>query len=130
VIGALGAAASYTAVQLRQRTKIDDSLDVFACHGVAGMVGALLTGVFASKAINPGGADGAIYGNFALLGVQALAVVVTVAFTAAMTSLMLLRLKAFGSLRVNEADEIAGIDVSEHGELAYHREVVDKAEAA
>src|SRR4051812_35323004 len=52
-IGMLGALASYTAMQLRARTSVDDSLDVFACHGVAGIVGALLTGVFASKSVNP-----------------------------------------------------------------------------
>ena len=62
-IGVLGAGASYAAVQLRGRTSIDDALDVFACHGVAGVVGALLTGVFASKSVNPAGADGLIFGN-------------------------------------------------------------------
>ena len=59
----LGAGASYAAVQLRGRTSIDDALDVFACHGVAGVVGALLTGVFATKSVNPAGADGLIFGN-------------------------------------------------------------------
>jgi len=119
-IGAIGAGASYAAMQLRVRTKIDDALDVFACHGVAGIVGALLTGVFATKAVNPAGADGLLAGNPGLLGVQALAVLASIAFTAALTALILFRISAFGSLRVPAWDELAGVDHSEHGEHAYH----------
>jgi Amt family ammonium transporter len=118
-IGVLGAGASYAAVQLRGRTSIDDALDVFACHGVAGVVGALLTGVFASKSVNPAGADGLIFGNVRLLGVQALAVVCTIAFTAPVTALALARLRAVGSLRIPLPNEMSGVDVSEHGEHAY-----------
>jgi Amt family ammonium transporter len=119
VIGAFGAAASYAAVQWRSRTSIDDALDVFACHGVAGIVGALLTGVFATKSVNPAGADGLLYGNARLLAVQALAVVCTIAFAAPVTALVLRRLRALGSLRVELPNELAGVDVSEHGEHAY-----------
>jgi len=119
VIGAFGAAASYVAVQWRSRTSIDDALDVFACHGVAGVVGALLTGVFATKSVNPAGADGMLYGNARLFGVQALAVACTIAFAAPVTALVLGRLRALGSLRVALPNELAGIDVSEHGEHAY-----------
>jgi ammonium transporter, Amt family len=119
VIGACGAAASYVAVQWRSRTTIDDALDVFACHGVAGIVGALLTGVFATKTVNSAGADGLLYGNARLLGVQALAVVCTIAFAAPVTALVLARLRALGSLRVALPNELAGVDVSEHGEHAY-----------
>lgn len=118
-IGALAACASYGAIQLRNRTQIDDALDVFACHGVAGIVGALLTGVFATKIVNPAGADGLLAGNVRLLGVQALAVVVTIAFTAPVTALVLGRLAAIGSLRVPLPDELTGVDLSEHGEHAY-----------
>src|SRR5690348_10907229 len=63
LIGALAAGAVYLAMQLRAHSKIDDALDVFACHGVAGILGALLTGVFATKAVNPAGADGLLAGN-------------------------------------------------------------------
>jgi ammonium transporter, Amt family len=119
VIGAVGATASYAAVQWRSRTSIDDALDVFACHGVAGVVGALLTGVFATKSVNPAGADGLLYGNARLLAVQALAVVCTIAFAAPVTALVLARLRALGSLRVELPNELAGVDVSEHGEHAY-----------
>ena len=118
-IGALGACASFTAIQLRNKTRIDDALDVFACHGVAGIAGALLTGVFASKAVNPAGNDGLFYGNPKLLGIQAIAVVFTILFTAPVTYLVLTRL-TFGKLRVQGPEEVIGIDITEHGEHAYH----------
>src|SRR6185312_8028398 len=109
-IGAIGAGASYAAMQFRARTKVDDALDVFACHGVAGITGALLTGVFATRAVNPSGADGLLAGHPAQLGVQAIAVAAAILGV----------LRAFGSLRIALADEIAGIDASQHGEQAYH----------
>ena len=62
-IGALGALVSYTAIQIRSRTRLDDSLDVFSCHGLGGTVGALLTGVFATKLANPAGGDGWLAGK-------------------------------------------------------------------
>jgi Amt family ammonium transporter len=120
-IGALGALASYAAMQFRARTAIDDSLDVFACHGVAGIVGALLTGVFASKAINPAGADGLMYGGgIHQVGVQAIAVLVTMALSASLTAGILLALRAMMGVRASIADEVVGMDTSEHGEEAYH----------
>jgi len=118
-IGTLGAAASYAALQWRSKTSIDDALDVFACHGVAGIVGALLTGVFATKGVNAAGANGLLYGNPALLGIQALAVGATILFVAPVTALVLGPLKAIGMLRVQLTDELSGVDVSEHGEHAY-----------
>jgi Amt family ammonium transporter len=121
-IGALGATASFFAMQLRARlsAKLDDALDVFACHGVAGMVGALLTGVFATKTINPAGADGLLYGNPGQLGVQALAVFATIAFCGGVTAAIVVALKVTVGLRVPLADELSGLDWSEHGEEAYH----------
>jgi ammonium transporter, Amt family len=119
VIGALGAVASYAALQVRNRTRIDDALDVFACHGVAGIVGALLTGVFATKAVNPAGADGLLAGNPGLVLVQALAVLTTMAVTAPLTALLLSR-AVLAPARVSLPDELTGVDVSEHGEHAYH----------
>ncbi len=118
-IGAIAAGASYAAMQLRNRTRIDDALDVFACHGVAGITGALLTGVFATTSVNPGGANGLLYGNPKQLAIQALAVVCTIAFTAPITGLVLTRLAAVGSLRIPMPDELSGVDLSEHGEHAY-----------
>ena len=118
-IGGAGAVASYAAIQLRNRTSIDDALDVFACHGVAGIVGSVLTGVFATTSVNGAGANGLLAGNPRLLGVQVLAVLCTVAFTAPVTALVLARLALVGSLRVLLPDELTGVDVSEHGEHAY-----------
>ena len=118
----LAAAASIIALHLRARTRVDDSLDVFACHGVGGIVGALLTGVFATKTVNPGGADGVLAGNPALLGVQALAVLTTLAWAGALSAGILALVRAVAPLRVSVPDEIDGVDLSEHGESAYQGE--------
>jgi Amt family ammonium transporter len=120
LIGALAACASYAAMQLRARSRVDDALDVFACHGVAGVLGALLTGVFATKAVNPAGADGLLAGNPGQLGVQLVAVGATVTLAGAATALILTAVRALADLRVPIVDEIGGIDISEHGEAAYH----------
>ncbi|HEY0997606.1 MAG TPA: ammonium transporter [Gemmatimonadaceae bacterium] len=120
IMGALGAGASFAAIQLRARTRVDDALDVFACHGVGGIVGALLTGVFASKAVNPAGADGLLHGNAHQLVVQLYAVGATVLLAGAATAGILYALGLTVGLRVTLADELRGVDVSEHGEEAYH----------
>ena len=119
-IGILAAPCSYFALQFRSTTKVDDTLDVFACHGVAGIMGALLTGVFASKAVNPNGADGLLAGNPRLVGIQALAVVATVVFAGLGSLGIFSALKAVMPLRIPVDAEMAGIDLSEHGEEAYH----------
>ena len=120
IIGALGATASYAAIQLRARTSVDDSLDVFACHGVAGITGALLTGVFASKAVNPLGNDGLLNGNPGLLGVQAIAVLATMVLASVLTLGILSLIRLVMPLRVAVSDEITGVDLTEHGEEGYH----------
>ena len=127
VIGVVAAGASFTALHLRARTRIDDSLDVFACHGVGGIVGALLTGVFASKAVNPSGADGLLAGNPHQLVVQAIAVVATLAWAGALSVVLLALVRVVSPLRVSVPDEIDGVDISEHGESAYQG---DSAELA
>ena len=114
------AAASYFAIQLRARTGIDDALDVFACHGIGGTVGALLTGVFATKAVNAAGGDGLLAGNPHQLVVQLLAIGATMVLAAGATGAILTVLQAVVKLRIPLADEIAGIDLAEHGEEAYH----------
>jgi ammonium transporter, Amt family len=119
-IGVLAASASFFAMQARARTQLDDALDVFACHGVAGIVGALLTGVFATKAVNAAGGDGLLAGNAHQLAVQALAIGATIVLASVGTAVLLGVVKALGGLRISLADEIAGIDVAEHGEQAYH----------
>ena len=120
-IGMLAAGASYLAMQLRGRTRVDDTLDVFACHGVAGILGALLTGVFATKAVNPAGADGLFSGGgYHQLGVQALAVLVTMVLSGTLTSGILVAIRAVMGVRGTIAGEVTGMDTSQHGEEAYH----------
>jgi Amt family ammonium transporter len=121
LIGALAAVASYTAMQIRAGTTLDDTLDVFACHGVAGIFGALLTGVFASKLVNPAGADGLMLGGgFHQVWVQAIAVLVTMVLSGALTAGILVALQAVMKVRSSIASEVIGLDSSEHGEEAYH----------
>ena len=119
-VGGLGAACAYAAIQFRAKTAIDDALDVFACHGVAGIVGALATGVFATKLINKDGADGLLAGNGQLLGVQAIAVLATIAFVSVMTPAVVVMVNAVTKIRISLADELAGIDTQEHREEGYH----------
>ena len=78
-MGALGALSSFGAIRFLKKFKVDDTLDVFACHGVGGIVGSILTGVFASKAVNPAGADGLLYGDTSLMVPQILSTLVGVA---------------------------------------------------
>ena len=118
-IGALTACASFAALRVRARTTLDDTLDVFACHGIGGITGSLLTGVFASKAANPDGGDGLLAGNPALLGIQAGTVAVVFLYTLAMTALVLAVVRAVTPLRVELHSEVEGLDRRIHGEEAY-----------
>ena len=102
-------------MRIRPRLGLDDSLDVFAVHGVAATLGALLTGVLASKAVNAAGADGSAL----LLAKQALALVVTMAFSGVLSFGLLKLVGAITPLRADEQDEWSGLDQSEAGERAY-----------
>ena len=117
-LGAIAAVPSYFALGFRVRTSLDDSLDVVAAHGLGGRVGALLTGVFAQKALN-GVADGVLFGNPAQLGIQAVAVLASVAYSGVGTFVLLKAISVIVPLRVTEDDESTGLDVSQHGEEAY-----------
>jgi Amt family ammonium transporter len=119
-LGALAAFPSYYALLFRARTRLDDSLDVVAAHGVGGTVGALLTGVLAQKAWN-GATDGALFGNPKQLGIQAVAVLATIVYSAALTWGLLKVIGAVAALRTTTPDEGLGLDVSQHGEEAYAR---------
>jgi len=120
VLGALAAFPSYYALLWRARTRLDDSLDVVAAHGLGGTVGALLTGVLAQKAWN-GATDGALFGNPKQLGIQAVAVLASIAYSAALTWGLLKAVAAVAPLRAAAPDEGLGLDVSQHGEEAYAR---------
>jgi Amt family ammonium transporter len=118
-IGALGALASYAALVLLRRTGLDDTLDVFACHGVGGIVGSLLTGVFATTAVNPGGADGLLYGGPELLLKQLAGVGAAALWAALGTAGVLLVVQRIAGLRASSEVDSVGIDVVEHAEHAY-----------
>ena len=119
VIGFGAGVVCYTACMLKPLFGYDDSLDVVGVHGVGGIFGAIMTGVFASKAINPAGNDGLLYGNPSLLVTQLTAVGVTVLFAAAGSAVILLVVKAVLGLRVTEEEERMGLDLSQHSESAY-----------
>jgi ammonium transporter, Amt family len=118
-IGAIAAPISYYAIRLRQRFNLDESLDVWACHGMGGTWGALATGLFATKAVNDAGANGLFYGNPAQFLIQLVTVVVVVIFAFGVTSMVAKLLNRFMGLRVSASEEQVGLDISEHGERAY-----------
>lgn len=118
-LGALAALPSYFVIVFRARTRLDDSLDVFAGHGVGGLTGALLTGVFASKAWNSAGNDGLLAGNPSQLGLQALGAGVSVLYAGAVTFVILKLLGLVVALRPDARTEGVGMDITQHGEEAY-----------
>ena len=117
-LGAIAAVPSYFGLVWRAKTQLDDSLDVVAAHGVGGTVGALLTGVFAQKGLN-GLADGALFGNPAQLGIQAVAVVAAIVYSGVGSFVLLKLVGLVFPLRADDADESVGMDLSQHGEEAY-----------
>jgi ammonium transporter, Amt family len=117
-LGAIAAVPSYYALVWRVRTRLDDSLDVVAAHGLGGTVGALLTGVFAEKAWNTT-TDGLLFGNPAQLGIQAAAVLAAAAYSGVATFALLKLVAVVVPLRAEVNEEGIGMDVSQHGEEAY-----------
>ena len=117
LIGSIAAVPSYFAIIWRAKTRLDDSLDVMAAHGIGGTVGALLTGVFAVAAW--GGADGLIGGNAMQPLVQLLGIVSTIAYSATMTFILLKGINKFAKIRADTRMEGVGLDVSLHSEEAY-----------
>ncbi len=128
-IGAVGAIASFVAVDLFRSTGIDDTLDVFACHGVGGIVGSLLTGVFASTAVNPDGANGLLFGGGRLMFAQVLSVVAAAGFAAVGTFVLLHIVRLLVGLRTSTSAEQIGIDIIEHAEPAYLRDTFPSSRA-
>jgi Amt family ammonium transporter len=117
IMGALGAIPSYYAIVWRSRTRLDDSLDVLAGHGVGGMTGALLTGVFAEAAW--GGTNGLLYGNPKQLGLQAIGVLATIIYSAVASFVILKVIGAVSALTADNKAQGRGMDITQHGEEAY-----------
>jgi Amt family ammonium transporter len=119
LIGLGAGSICYAAIQVTRRLKVDDALDVFGVHGVGGTWGALATGLFATVLVNPAAKDGLIAGNPAQFGIQAIAVVASIGYSAVMTFVILKVIDLFVGLRVPENEEVLGLDASQHREAAY-----------
>ena len=118
-IGLGAGALCYAAVNVKSRLGYDDSLDAVGVHGVGGIWGALATGLFASKAVNPAGADGLFYGNARQLLVQAEATVITMVFSFVASLILLKVIDGVVGLRVSEQEERIGLDLTQHKESGY-----------
>jgi len=119
IIGTAAGIVCYLAVQLKNRMKWDDALDVWGVHGVGGVFGTILLGVFASKAVNAAGADGLWFGNAAFFMKELVAVVIASAYGFIFTYIMLALSNRITPVRVSEEDERQGLDIMLHGEKAY-----------
>jgi Amt family ammonium transporter len=122
LIGSITSVCCFFAVSLRAKLQFDDSLDTFPVHGVGGTVGAILTGVFATKAVNSAGDNGLLFGNPAQLVEQIVGVVATYIFAAVGTFVILKLLSLVMDLRVKPQLEEQGLDINEHGEEGYGEE--------
>ncbi len=120
---AIGFAASLVCFvcvsMVKPRLGYDDSLDAFGVHGAGGILGMIATGFFATKAVNPGGPDGALFGNPHQLLVQLIAVLVVIVYSLVATYIIYKAVGLFAPLRVTTKDEILGLDLSQHNEVAY-----------
>jgi Amt family ammonium transporter len=119
VIGLLAGMICYFAVGMKTKLGYDDSLDAVGVHGVGGTLGALATGLFASKAINAAGSNGLFFGNASLLGTQAVSVGAAILYSFAVTWIILKILDATMGVRVKDVEEMEGLDLSQHGETGY-----------
>ena len=119
-IGMIVAVVCYIAVAIiKGKLGYDDSLDAFGVHGVGGTVGTIATGLFAEKVVNAAGADGLLFGNAHQLYVQSLSLIVTVAFAAIMTFIIFKLVDALIGMRVEENNEVVGLDLTQQSEAAY-----------
>jgi Amt family ammonium transporter len=119
IIGIAAGLLCYLAVQFKNRMKWDDALDVWGVHGVGGVIGTILLGIFASKAVNAAGADGLIYGGGIFFGKQLIAVVAAALFAFVFTYVMLIIINFITPVKVSEQTEKEGLDAALHGERAY-----------
>jgi Amt family ammonium transporter len=115
-IGVIGAVISNALSHAFKLSRVDDTLDVFPCHGIGGMVGMLMTGIFASKAVNPAGADGLFYGNPAFFLIQLKAMLIAVAYSFTVSYIIFKFISFILPLRVSEEEEELGLDATQHDE--------------
>jgi Amt family ammonium transporter len=115
-IGVIAAMVSNQVVHLKSKTIVDDTLDVFPCHGIGGMVGMLMTGIFATKAVNAAGNDGWAYGNMSFFLTQLKAMSIAVAYSFTVSYLIFKFINFIVPLRVSDKDEAEGLDASQHNE--------------
>ena len=119
-IGVVAALISYNVMLFRaKKMGVDESLDVWACHGVGGTWGVIAVGIFATTVVNPAGANGLFAGSVTLLWKQLLGVAVISAFSFGMTWILATALKSVVGFRVNDVEERVGLDISQHGENMY-----------
>jgi Amt family ammonium transporter len=119
IIGTVAGIVCYLAVQLKNKMNWDDALDVWGVHGIGGVLGTILLGVFASKIVNSAGTDGLWYGNSVFFFKQIAAVVAASAYAFIFTYLMLAIINKITPVRVSEIEEKSGLDIAIHGEKAY-----------
>ena len=119
-IGLIAGLVCYLAVNLKSRIGFDDSLDVVGIHGVGGITGTLLLGIFATTAANPDGVNGLLYGSAGQLGLQAIGVVVVSGYALVVSYVLLRLINGVMGLRMPEDAEVSGMDASEHSEAAYN----------
>ncbi|NOX25062.1 MAG: ammonium transporter [Deltaproteobacteria bacterium] len=119
-IGIIAGFVCYSAVNLKEKIGLDDSLDVVGIHGVGGIIGTICLGIFASKTVNAGGADGLLAGNASFLGTQIFGVLVVGLYAFVVSWILLKIINGTMGLRVNKEDEISGLDQSQHNETAYN----------
>jgi len=115
-IGAVAALISNLAVYYKSKSKLDDTLDVFPCHGLGGMVGMVLTGIFATKTVNSAGNDGLFYGNYSFLFTQLKALFIVVSYSFIMSLAIFKFIDLILPLRVSEEEEEMGLDYTQHAE--------------
>lgn len=115
-IGVVSAIISNYAVHLKQKSTLDDTLDVFPCHGLGGIVGMILTGVFATKAVNAAGNDGLFYGNVTFFFTQLKAMGISVVYSFVVSYLIFKFINIIQPLRVSEEEEELGLDQTQHAE--------------
>lgn len=115
-IGVVAAVISNIAVHIKQRSTLDDTLDVFPCHGIGGMVGMLLTGLLATKSVNSAGADGWFYGNASFFFTQLKAVIIVALYSFTVSYAIFKFINYILPLRVSSEDELLGLDETQHNE--------------